>query len=110
MEAADILLAAGYGTPVADRVGQLLRKEKLSSDPDVQLLEDVICVVFLENEYTAFVEQEEYAEAEDKLVKIVQKTWKKMTPRGHEAALALAGDLTERGLRVVQTALAAETE
>jgi len=102
-QAAEILLASGYSPEVADRVGELLRKRNLESDPDVQLLEDVICVVFLENEYTAFIEQEQYDD--DKLVDIVQKTWKKMTPRGHTAALKLAGQLTERGLRVVERAL-----
>ena len=102
-EAAKILLDSGYEKDMAQRVGELLRKENLTSDPDVQLLEDVICVVFLENEYTAFVEKDEYDD--DKLVDIVQKTWKKMTPRGHEAALGLASQLSERGIGVVQRAL-----
>ena len=102
-EAAKILLASGYDVETAKRVGELLRKQNLESDPDVQLLEDVICVVFLENEYTAFVEQDKYDD--DKLVDIVQKTWKKMTPRGHQAALQLADQLTERGLGVVSRAL-----
>ena len=111
-QAAEILLAAGYSQKVADRVGELLRKENLATDPDVQLLEDVICVVFLENEYTEFIDQEEFADsdADAKLIRIIQKTWKKMTPRGHEAALKLAGQLTERGLRVVETALAASAD
>ena len=103
-QAAEILLASGYSSEIANRVGQLLRKKNLESDPDVQLLEDVICVVFLENEYTSFVEQQDTYD-DDKLVDIVQKTWKKMTPRGHAAALQLADQLTERGLRVVQRAL-----
>jgi len=102
-EAATIMSECGYEMNMITRVGQLLQKQNLDTDPDVQLLEDVICVVFLENEYTAFVEQDKYEE--EKLVDIVQKTWKKMTPRGHEAALQLAGSLTERGLRVVERAL-----
>jgi len=104
-QAAKILLESGYDASMANRVSELLRKQKLASDPDVQILEDVICVVFLENEYTAFIEQDKYDD--DKLVDIVQKTWKKMTPRGHDAALQLAGQLTERGLRVVERALEA---
>ena len=102
-EAAKIILDSGYDEEMATRVGELLRKQNLATDPDVQLLEDVICVVFLENEYTAFVEKDEYDD--DKIVDIVQKTWKKMTPRGHEAALGLAGQLSERALGVVQRAL-----
>lgn len=107
-QAKEILLSSGYTEEIADRVGELLGKQNLDSDADVQLLEDVICIVFLENEYTAFIEQEEYEDRDDKLVNIVQKTWKKMTPRGHEAALQLAGQLTERGLRVVERAVAME--
>lgn len=108
-QAAAILTASGYSSDVANRVGELLCKKNLATDPDVQLLEDVICVVFLENEYTAFVEQENFNDNDDKLVDIVQKTWKKMTPRGHVAALQLANQLTERGLRVVQRALEEES-
>eukprot|EP00977_Amphora_coffeiformis_P013812 scaffold3732_cov147-Amphora_coffeaeformis.AAC.3 len=104
-QAADILFECGYGADVVDRVGQLLTKQNLATDAEVQLLEDVICVVFLENEYTAFVEQNTQDYDDDRLVDIVQKTWGKMTPRGHRAALQLAGSLTERGLRVVERAL-----
>jgi len=102
-QASEILLQSGYDEDMCTRVGELLQKQKLASDPDVQILEDVICVTFLENEYTDFVEGDKYDD--DKLVDIVQKTWKKMTPRGHEAALKLAGQLSERGLRVVERAL-----
>jgi hypothetical protein len=108
-QASEILLDSGYSIEVAHRVGQLLRKEKLETDPQVQLLEDVICVVFLENEYSTFIEQGEFErdDQEDKLVRIVKKTWNKMTPRGHQAALQLASQLTERGLRLVQLGIAA---
>lgn len=103
LQASEIMLQSGYDEEMCNRVGELLQKKNLTTDPDVQILEDVICVVFLENEYTDFVEGDKYDD--DKLVDIVQKTWKKMTPRGHEAALALAGQLSERGLKVVQRAL-----
>ena len=36
------------------RVGQLIRKEKIKSDPDSQTLEDVIALVFLENYFEEF--------------------------------------------------------
>lgn len=113
-QAAEILTESGYTKEMADRVGELLRKVKLATDPDVQLLEDVICIVFLENEYTAFIEKQENDQTDfdddEKLVNIVQKTWNKMTPRGHAAALQLAGQLSERGLRVVQRALEESSE
>ena len=69
-------------------------------DPDVQLLEDVICVVFLENYFADFSQQHK----PDKVVDIVRKTWRKMSPRGHEAALAL--ELPPEATALVQRALA----
>ena len=49
------------------------------------MLEDVICLVFLESYFADFARQHD----EEKLVNIVRKTWRKMSPRGHEAALEL---------------------
>src|SRR5262249_50025551 len=47
--AAEILRDLGYDAQTIARVGALVRKEHLKDDPEVQLLEDVICLVFLEN-------------------------------------------------------------
>jgi len=66
-------------------VQSLLRKEKLKQDPEAQLLEDVICLVFLENYLAQFAQKHDEA----KLVEILRKTWNKMSSRGHEAALGL---------------------
>ena len=63
----------------------LLLKERLKLDADVQLLEDVICLVFLENYFANFSQQH----TEEKLIGIVKKTWRKMSPQGQQAALAL---------------------
>ena len=52
--AAAILRDVGYGDDVVARVGSLLRKERLKADPDVQLLEDVICLVFIEHYLAGF--------------------------------------------------------
>ena len=45
--AASILGEVGYNLESIDRVSALLRKERLKSDPEVQLLEDVACLVFM---------------------------------------------------------------
>src|SRR5262249_47385909 len=37
----EIMITAGYRSADADRVGALLRKERLKSDPEAQMLEDV---------------------------------------------------------------------
>ena len=80
-----ILRTVGYGEPTITRVQSLVRKEHLKTDPETQLLEDVVGLVFLENYFADFSRQHNEA----KLIDIVRKTWKKMSPRGHEAALKL---------------------
>jgi hypothetical protein len=84
-----ILHEAGYAEDVVARVQALLRKERLKRDPETQLLEDVVGLVFLEHYLEGFVaEHSQYDEA--KLADILRKTWLKMSPRGREAALTLA--------------------
>jgi hypothetical protein len=63
----------------------------------------VVCLVFLENWFADFSKQHD----PDKVVDIVAKTWKKMSPAGHEAALAMAHKLPDDALALVQRALAA---
>lgn len=98
--AAEIMRQVGYDDETIERVRTLLRKRGLKTDPDVQLLEDVICLVFLEHYFHDFAKKH----AEDKLISIVQKTWKKMTERAHEAALRL--DYAPEDVAVIQKALA----
>ena len=83
--AATILRDVGYDDPTVSRVASLLRKERLKVDPEVQLLEDVACLVFLEHYLSDFVPKHD----EQKLTGVLQKTWRKMSAAGHEAALAL---------------------
>lgn len=99
--AGEILSKAGYGEDVIARVQSLLKKERLKSDPETQTLEDVVCLVFLENWFADFARQHD----PDKIVDIVAKTWKKMSPAGHEAALAMAHKLPSDALELVQRAL-----
>ena len=97
--AATILHDAGYDDETIGRVRTLLRKRGLKTDPDVQLMEDVICLVFLEHYFHDFAQKHD----EEKLISIVQKTWKKMTEKAHEAALQL--DYAQEDLAVIQKAL-----
>ena len=83
--AGEILQDVGYDDGTIARVQALLQKRRLKSDPDVQLLEDVACLVFLEHHFAEFAREHD----EQKLIGIVRKTWYKMSPRGHEAALEL---------------------
>ena len=89
--AGGILAEVGYEAAVVDRVRDLLTKKRLADDPDVQTLEDVACLVFLEHSFADFARKHE----RDKLVDIVRKTWGKMSERGRAVAgsLALPPDL-----------------
>ena len=98
-----ILAQVGYDAATIERVGQLLQKKHLRSDPEAQTLEDTACLVFLENHFAVFSERYD----DDKVVDIVKKTWVKMSDNGHRAALGLAGQLPERARRLVEAALAA---
>ena len=96
---AAIMKDVGYEDDAIERVRTLLRKRGLKTDPDVQLMEDVICLVFLEHHFHDFAQKHD----EKKLVPIVQKTWAKMTAGAHEAALALA--YAPEDLAVIRKAL-----
>jgi Domain of unknown function (DUF4202) len=80
-----IMASAGYGDDDIARVRSLVRKERLKFDREAQLLEDVACLVFLEHYLSEFSGKTD----EDKLAGILAKTWKKMSPLGHENALKL---------------------
>jgi hypothetical protein len=83
-------------------VQSMLRKEGLTRDPEVQCLEDVICLVFLENYCADFARQHETAKA----LGVLRKTWSKMSARGQEVALASV--LPPEVQRLIEAALAAE--
>ena len=91
---------AGYGEVDIEKVGALLRKERLKYDPLTQTLEDVICLVFLQYEAPAFIVLHDDNKERDILV----KTARKMSPLG----LAEAGKLTldARLARLLTEALA----
>lgn len=79
-----IMAKAGYDAAAQDRVGVLLRKEGLKRDADVQALEDVICFVFLRWYFQPFAGKH----APEALLKIVEKTARKMSDAGRARALA----------------------
>jgi hypothetical protein len=89
-----ILSELGYEARVIDRVARLLRKQGLRRDDEVQTLEDVICLVFLEHYFDEFARGHEG----EKLVDILRKTWAKMSDRGQKAALALPLSLRAKEL------------
>ena len=63
----------------------LVEKKKLKTDSETQLLEDVICLVFLEFYFLDFAQQHD----EEKIISILSKTWNKMSREGHDAAMTI---------------------
>jgi hypothetical protein len=100
--AAEILREVGYEEAIIGRVQSLLRKEGLKRDPEVQCLEDVICLVFLESYCADFATHHDSA----KMLPIIRKTWEKMSPHGREVARTL--DLPQEVQQLVEAALAVE--
>lgn len=81
----EILQKAGYDGTFIARVCFLIEKKLLKKDIETQLLEDVICLVFLEFYFEAFAQKHDT----EKLKNIIKKTWGKMSENGHEAALKI---------------------
>lgn len=98
-----IMREVGYDDEMIARVQALLRKEKLKVNPETQMLEDVVDLVFLQHYLADFVSKYSHYE-EEKLLGILRKTWRKMSDNGHAAALKL--DYTPEILAVIQKALA----
>ena len=101
-EAGRILAAVGYEPATIARVQAIVRKQRLAQDPEVQTLEDALCLVFLDlqlDELTGRLADEE------KMVSVLRKSWTKMSPAGRDYALGL--ELTPAGRALVRRALAA---
>ncbi|MFN8005482.1 MAG: DUF4202 domain-containing protein [Terriglobia bacterium] len=92
--AEEILRAVGYPDTVIQRVKELNLKQDIKHDPETQTLEDALCLVFLQSQLAEFSEKTEPA----KLIDILYKTWKKMSPKGRELALQLNLDPSSRKL------------
>jgi hypothetical protein len=88
-DAGEILARAGYDDAAIERVKAIVRKQGLTEDPDVQALEDAICLVFLETQFDELAGRLDH----DRMVGVLRKTMAKMSPVALEqvAALALSG-------------------
>jgi hypothetical protein len=100
--AREVLTGVGFEEETIARVETLVRKIGLARDPEVQLFEDAICMVFFELDYADLVRKHDDA----KLVDILRRTWAKMSPKGREAALALSAGMNDRERRLLEAATA----
>jgi tRNAThr (cytosine32-N3)-methyltransferase len=101
--ARELLREADISSAEADDVATWVSKTGLMTNPGTQALEDAACLVFLENEIADFAAQHaDYPR--EKFLRILQKTWRKMSPAAQHAALAL--DLPPAIAALVREALA----
>ena len=102
-KAASIMATNGYNEESQKQTYSLVRKLNLKRDHEAQTLEDCACMVFLEFELSAFVKKH----SEDKLIRIIQKTWAKMSSQAQQAALELPFSSEET---LLEKSLNSETE
>ena len=79
---AEILEQVGYEPATVARVQRIVAKRDLGKDPDVQLLEDALCLVFIETQLDDLGKRLEG----EKMLDVVRKTLAKMS----DDAIALA--------------------
>ena len=102
-KAGEILRQVGYAENIIARVQTLNLKKDLSRDRELQVLEDALCLVFLEHQFSALVAKT----SDDKIINALQKAWKKMTPAGQAMAKTIRYGQKESEL--LARALQAET-
>ena len=98
--AGEILQAVGYPPETVARVQALIRKRNFPRDPEGRILEDALCLLFLETQLAETTEKT----GEQKMIEILRKTWNKMTPCARK--LALAVPMTPEQRELIERALA----
>ncbi|MCB4807103.1 DUF4202 domain-containing protein [Tamlana sp. 62-3] len=96
----EILKEVGYNDEFIKRVTDLIKKKLIKKNEETQILEDVICLVFLDYYFEEFAEKH----SDEKIIDILQKTWVKMSDEGHEEALKIK--YSEKSLALIKQALA----
>ena len=95
----EILQQVDFDVQFIDRVQKIILKKLIKKNEESQTLEDTICLVFLDYYFDEFAAKH----ADEKVIDILQKTWVKMSKKGHEAALRIT--FSEKGLALVKEAI-----
>ena len=98
-KATELMLEAGYEGEILEDVQRIILKKNLRTDPDVQTMENALCLVFLQFQYEDFIDKHE----EKKVMRILQKSWTKMSQPGRDAALTVT--FSEKGKSLLDKAL-----
>jgi len=75
-------------------VQNLNLKKDFPRDTEGRVLEDALCLVFLEHQFAELAGKT----SDDKMINALQKAWKKMTPAAREIAGKLSYGPREKGL------------
>jgi len=94
-----ILREVGYDDETIRRVQDLNLKKNFPSDPEARVLEDALCLLFLEFQFAGLAAKT----AEDKTINALQKSWGKMTEAARAEALKL--NFGDREKTLLQRAL-----
>ncbi len=82
-----LMKEVGYDDEMIARVKAIVGKKDLKTNPETQMMEDVVDLVFIEHYMLGFAQQKpDYTE--DKWIPIIRKTWDKMSEHAHRFALA----------------------
>ena len=94
-----ILREVGYDETAVRRVQALNLKQDFPADAEGRVLEDALCLVFLEFQFAALVAKSD----DEKMINALRKSWAKMTDAGRAEALKL--NFAEREKKLVERAL-----
>jgi hypothetical protein len=90
----EILQEIGYAPEIIQRVQDLNLKKNFPADPEVRVLEDALCLVFLEFQFPALAAKTD----DDKMINALRKSWEKMTEAARAEALKLNYPEREKSL------------
>ena len=99
-KAAELLRQAGIDEEIINNVQRIVLKKQIKLDEEVQIIENALCLVFLEFEFDGFSKKH----GSEKVIRILQKTWGKMSEPGRAEALKLT--FSEREAELIKQALA----
>ncbi len=93
-KAGGILRELGYAEEMIQRVQNLNLKKNFPADSESRVLEDALCLVFLERQLADLASKS----TEEKVINALRKSWAKMSPAGQAEALKLSYAPRERAL------------
>lgn len=93
-KAGEILRETGYLDDVTCRVQDLNLKKHFPDDPESRVLEDALCLVFLEFQFAELAARSD----DDKMINALRKSWQKMTEPARAEALKLNFGPREKAL------------